>query len=161
MDTVVDKVVAELDSILAEDAFREILQIDSPTKWGDPGLIIVDEYPYFFVDPISDSPTTETAGRAGYDVRQLTMNIALVVNVSDYFDPMVDESSGLKNMVRAMNLVRARFRRLSKSSLDGEAGSVRRVVVGPINYVPDVRNGVFVRLAVISLVVDKQYQHEE
>jgi hypothetical protein len=61
-------------------------------------------------------------------------------------------------MVRAMNLVRKTLRQKTNISL---AGTVRRVQVANINYMPNmVDEGVYVRMAVMTLLVQKQYPHE-
>jgi hypothetical protein len=160
MDAVIDKLISELDALRVTPEFSAIMVINAATKYDDPALVVVNEYPYMFVAPQADQPVSETMGRAGYSVRALSIQVGLVINVADYFDPSVSESPGSRQMVRAVALIQKRLRRMSKRNLDGLSG-VRNVVIGATQYVPDVRNDSFVRLAVITLVVEKQYQHEE
>jgi hypothetical protein len=157
MEQAIDTIISELTTLIATVEFENIMEIQS-VYWGDPGLVSVDEYPYLYVEPNVDNPISSTAGRAGYDVRDLTISVGLVVNASDFFDPSVDEVSGSRAQVRAMALIRKLFARLSKASLGGTA---RSVSVNSTNYVPDMRNQVFVRVALTTLVVQKQYAHEE
>src|SRR6187399_3628070 len=93
--------------------------------FGDPGIVQVDQYPYIFVEPNVDNPISSTAGKAGYDIRELTVSVGLVVNASDFFDPTVSEVSGLRDLVRAMALIRKLFARLSKTTFDGTVRSVK------------------------------------
>jgi hypothetical protein len=164
MEQVLDKLIAEMEHLrqtLSEDGgIADIVDVTAETKFDDPGLVTIDEYPYLFVSPISEAPNFETLGRVGYDVRTLTVLVGLVLNASDYFDPSVSETPGTRVLVQAMSKIRAHLRRLAKRNLDFTAGQVRNVVVQSTNYVPDLRGDAFVRMAVTTLVLDKQYQHE-
>jgi hypothetical protein len=157
MESVVERIISELSALKDTEEFEDIMEIQS-VYWGDPGIVNVDEYPYLYVEPNVDTPISSTAGRAGYDVRDLTVSVGLVVNASDFFDPTVDEVSGSRAQVRAMALMRKLFARLSKTTFDG---TVRSVKINSTNYVPDLRNQVFIRVALTTLVVQKQYAHEE
>jgi hypothetical protein len=161
MDAVVDRLVQEVNTMIDDGDFAAVgVIVNTSCWWDDPMIVTTDEYPYFYVAPVSDTPKSETVGRTGYDVLLLTIQIGLVIIPADYFDPTESESPGTKAMVKAVGLIKRRLRRLSKKNLDNLPG-VRNVVVGATNYVPDVRNESFVKLAVITLVVEKQYQHEE
>jgi hypothetical protein len=157
VELVTDRIIAELKALIITDEFHDIMDVQS-VYFGDPALVSIDEYPYIYVDPVVDTPVSSTAGKAGWDVRDLTIAVGLVVNASDHFDPSVDEVPGVRAQVRAMALIRKLFARLSKTTLDN---SVRRVQINSTNYVPDMRNNVFVRVALTTLVVQKQYDHEE
>jgi len=158
MEEVIDKLVEEVTA-LAQDELADFLPL-TDVKWDDPGLVLIDEYPYAFVAPVVDEPKLETVGRAGYDVRSLVISIVFVINQSDYFDPLVSEVSGSRELVRASGLLRAHLRRLGKRQLDGLSG-VRNLTVQSTNFVPDVRGDAFVRSAVTTLVVERQYQHQD
>ena len=157
MERTVDTIINELQDLIDTTAFMDIMEVQN-IYWGDPLVVSVNEYPYIYVEPEVDNPTSSTAGRAGYDVRDLTISVGVVVNSADYFDPETDETPGLRPLVKVMALIRALFTRLSKTSLDG---TVRSVKINSTNYVPDVRNETFVRMALTTLVVQKQYAHEE
>lgn len=160
MEDVLDKLIAEVDDMVAEDEFIEgIGIIETPTKLDDPGIVTVQEYPYWYVAPVMEEPTSETIGAAGYDVRVLTIQVGFVINASDYFDPTVSELPGTRELVRASSLLRKRLRRLSKRNLDDLSG-VRNVVIQNTNYVPDLRDTVFVRVAITTVLVERQYAHE-
>lgn len=157
MEQAIDTIIGELAELVATPAFLEIMEV-SGVHFDDPGIVHVDQYPYLYVAPQTDALSSSTAGRAGYEVRDLIIEVGLVINASDFFDPSVDEVPGSRAQVRAMALIRKLFARLSKSSLGGTARSVK---VNSTNYVPDMRNQVFVRVALTTLVVQKQYAHEE
>jgi len=160
MEQVIDGIIAQMETLVATDEFQNILPVEVDVKWDDPGLVLVDEYPYIYVAPVSDTPKLETSGLRGYDVRLLDIQIGVVINAADYFDPTVSESPGSRELVQAANLIRKRLRKQSVRSLDGITG-VRNIVVQSTNYVPDLRNDTFVKLAVISIIVERQYPHEE
>lgn len=161
MEAVIDKLIEELrimnDTPSNEGGLQGILDLQN-VVWDDPGVVLVDEYPYAFVAPITDEPLSETAGRAGYDVRRNFISIVFVINQSDYFDPTVSEVSGSRELVQASHNLRRWLRKLGKLRLDGLARGLR---VQSTNYVPDIRGDAFVRTAVTTLIVDTQYQHEE
>jgi len=160
MEQVMDKIISEIEELKATDEFVQVMDIQTDVKFEDPGLVVVAEYPYIFVSPLSESPVSDTLGRAGYDVRRLEIAIGIVINAADYFDYTVSEAAGVRQLVQSSTLLRERLRRLSKRNLDGLAG-VRNVVVLSTSYVPDLRDQTFVRVAVTNISVERQYQHEE
>lgn len=160
MDEIIDAIIAELDSLRVTEEFSFTIDVTSPVKWDDPMLVTVDEYPYIYVAPVSDEPMAETAGRAGYDIRRHTIQVGIVINAADYFDPLVSEVPGARPLVVAADLIRARLRRLTKRRLDGLSG-VRNVVVQGTAYGPDLRNNTFVKMALTTITVERQYQHED
>jgi len=160
MEQVADALIAELNALSEETEFIDALDGRLPTdvKFDDPGVVMTSEYPYIYVTPVSDVPLLETTGLSGYDVRQLTLQIGVVVNAADYFNPAVSELPASRELVRAATLVRKRLRRLSKRTLD--VPGVRSLDVQQTDYVPDLREDVFVRVAVTTIIVERQYQHE-
>lgn len=158
MEQVIDALIAEMDDLSGDDAFVQVMDVGTETKFDDPGMVITSEYPYIYVAPVSDTPVLETSGLSGYDVRELTIQIGVVVNAADYFDPSVNELPASRELVAAAGLVRKRLRQISKRTL-GVSG-VRRLDVQQIDYVPDLREDVFVRVAVTTITVERQYQHE-
>lgn len=160
MEAVVDALLSELDDLAGTDDFRDVMFVPVEPKFDDPGLVVIDEYPYIYVAPISDEPSNETMGLRGYDVRKLTLQVGVVVNAADFYDPTVSELPATRELVQASNLIRRRLRQLSKRTLNDLEG-VRSMVVQQTNYVPDLRDNVFVRVAVTTITVEKQYQHEE
>lgn len=160
MEEVVDRLIQELDELRETAEFEAVLTITTETKLDDPGLVIVDEYPYMYVAPVTEQPRLETIGLAGYDVILLNINIGVVINMADFFDPSVSEVSGTRELMQASKLIRRRLRRLSKRQLDGLSG-VRNLIVQSVNYVPDIRDGTFIKLALLDIVVERQYAHED
>jgi hypothetical protein len=160
VEQVIDSLISEMDALALEPDFAQAISINSDAKFDDPGLVMTDEYPYIYVAPIAEEPLLETMGLAGYDVLSLTIQIGIVINAAEYFDPAVSELPGSRELVKASSLLRRRLRRLSKRGLDGLTG-VRNLVVRNTNYVPDLRDNVFVRVAVTTITVERQYQHEE
>ena len=160
MEQVIDKLISEMELLKETDEFMSVFDIQTDVKFDDPGIVMVGEYPYIYVTPITEEPKTATVGLAGYDVSLLTLQIGMVINAADYFDPSVSEMPGSRELVRSVSLIRKRLRRLSKRKLDGLEG-VRDMVVLSTNYVPDLRDNVFVRVAATTVTVERQYQHEE
>lgn len=160
MEAVIDKIITELGILVSEDDFIKSMYISSDIKLDDPGLVTVDEYPYIYVAPVNETPISSTIGLAGYDVEELTIQIGVVINVADYFDPSVVELPGTRELIQVTRHIRRRFKRLGKRQLDGLAG-VRDLEIQQTNYVPDLRENVFVRVALTTIAVEKQYQHEE
>ncbi len=160
MEDVIDKLIVECDEMIQSDEFIDFMYITTETKLDDPGIVLIHEYPYIYVAPVMEEPISETMGRAGYDVRNLTIQIGIVINASDYFNPTVSELAGTRELMKAVNLLRKRLRRLSKRNLDDLLG-VRNLVVQNTNYVPDLRDTVFVRVAVTTVTVERSYTHEE
>lgn len=157
MEQVIDKLRAEMDALVQTSDFFDIMNVTTETKFDDPGLVMVDEYPYIYVSPINETPRSETTT---YDVIDLTIQIGVVVNAGDYFDPSVNELPASRELTAASKLIRKYLRRDSKRNLDGMSG-VRDLRVQQIDYVPDLREDVFVRIAVLTIAVERQYQHED
>lgn len=160
MQDVIDRIIAELNALRETDEFSNVINVRSEVKWDDPMLVTVDEYPYIYVAPVSEEPVAETAGRAGYDIRQITVQIGIVINAADYFDPLINETPGSRPLVVAADLISASLRRMSKRRLDNLSG-VRNVVVRGTAYAPDIRNAMFVKMALTTITVERQFQHEE
>lgn len=160
MEEVIDRLIEECKTLATTSGstgLADFLSIKD-VKFDDPGIVLVDEYPYIYVGPVTDEPASETVGRAGYDIRHYYINVCLVINQSDYFDETVSELAGSRELVRAGTRIRRWLRRLDKRTLDG---LVRNLVVQSTNYVPDVRASAFVRMAVTTLDIEIQDQHEE
>lgn len=160
MEQVIDKLISEMDALAATADFRNVMDLRADCHFDDPGLVMHNEYPYMYVAPLSDSPGGETMGLTGYDIRTMTLQIGVVVDVADFFDATVSELPATRELVQASALIRKRLRQLSKRTLDGLSG-VRNVSVEQTNYVPDLRENTFVRVAVTTITVERQYQHEE
>jgi hypothetical protein len=160
MEETIDRIIAILDELREEDDFYKALQINAYTKFDDPGIVVVDEYPYMFVAPIAERPRGETMGRAGYDIYQLGIQIGVVINQADYWDSMVPEVSGTRELIQASALIRRRLRRFRNRQLEGVEGA-RNLSIQTVNYVPDVRDGTFVKAALMDIIVERQYPNEE
>jgi hypothetical protein len=158
MEEVIDKLRSELEALRQSEEFLDTMEIRSDVKFDDPGLVVHGEYPYMFVAPVSDEPKSETAGRAGYEVRVYNIQVGLVVDASEFFDPMANEVPASRELVRAGTVLRRHLRRLAKRNLDGLA---RTVKITGINYVPDLRQDVFVKAAIMSVLVEIQDPNEE
>jgi hypothetical protein len=156
MEAVIDKVVAELttfkDTPEAEGGCADILDIQA-VYFGDPGVIPADYYPCFTVEPVRDVPTGETTGA---EVRDLEVNISVLIDARDYFDSTVDEADGDRHLVKTMHAVRRWLRRTANRQLDGMPG-VREVRVASTEYMGQVRGSVIAKTAQVKLLVNKQY----
>ena len=159
MEQVIDWIIAEMEELRQTDEFFQALPMDTETKLDDPGIVLIYEYPYIYVSPVSSSPVSETMGVGGYDVEHLTLQVGIVVQMADYFNPTVSELSGTRELIQAATLVKKRLRRFRNRRMDGL--DVRDLVVQSVNYVPDVRGETFVKAALLTVVVERQYYHEE
>jgi len=166
MEQVVDKIVAELELFVAAPYVDPgnpsntaapyggaygLLEIEA-VYWGDIGVIPVNAYPCFIVQPVKDTPTIETTA---YEVRALEILITLLIDARAYFDASTIEASGDRKMVEIMERVRQWFRRDHNRSLGGGIG-VREVKVTTAEYNAQVRGGVIAKAAQVTLLVDQQ-----
>lgn len=153
MELVVDKIVDELRVFIQDDdtGSADIMTVEA-VYWGDPGVLPVNSYPCFTVQPVRDVPDIETTG---YEVRNLEILISLLIDAREFFDATPDEASGDRKMVEVMERVRNWFRRDSKRSLDGLEG-VREVKATAAEYNVQVRGGVIAKAAQVTLLVNQQ-----
>ena len=159
MESVVDAIRDELeifkDTDSAAGGCADILKIEA-VYWGDPGIIPINSYPAFLVQPLRDVPDIETTG---YEVRDLEVMITLVVDSREYWDASVLEATADRQMVQVMEKVRNWFRKDSTRSLSGLAG-VREVVASATDYMVQVRGSVIAKSAQVTLTVNKQRGRE-
>jgi hypothetical protein len=160
---VVNKVIEEIDALSSTPYYNGgiagLIDIASPAKFGDPGWVLFDEYPFFMVIPVGEALVSETVGLAGRDVRNLSIQVILLVRSNEYFDKTIVDSEVDRLMVDITSRVRQWFARLDKRRLEPVEG-VRNIVIPTISYSPQERGEVFAKSAVINLVVQKQYQHQ-
>ena len=159
MEQVIDALIDIVEEYRLSAYFPDDYNVGTNTKFGDPGIVTTTEYPYFFVEPVSDNPDVETVGLRGYDCRELVVRIGFVIDVSDYFDPNVEELAGLRRVTQVMSSLGRRLRRKSmKTLLDLEG--VRNLVVAQTEYRPQARADAYVMVGLITLGIYKQYPHE-
>lgn len=155
MEDVVDAIVAELElfknTASADGGCADIVNIEA-VYWGDPGVIPVNSYPCFTVQPVQDLPDIETTG---YEVRDLQVLITLLIDSRDYWDATVLEATGDRKMVQVMERVRNWFRTDHNRSLSGLAGT-REVKASATDYMVQVRGSVLAKSAQVTLTVNKQ-----
>lgn len=163
MIEVVNKVIEELNTMASTSSayggLSGIIQMDTPAKFGDPGWVLHDEYPFFMVMPVGEAISSETVGLAGRTVRNLSIQIVLLIRANEYFDKAISDSEVDRLMVEVSLRVRNWFSRMENRTLDSLQG-VRAVTIPAVAYGPQERGEVFAKSAVISLVVQKQYQHQ-
>jgi len=155
VELVVNKIVSELETFSATDdgdgGVSDLITIEA-VYFGDPGVIPVNSYPCFLVQPIRDVPDIETTG---YEVRNLEILVTLLIDAREYFDATPLEATGDRKMVQIMERVRNWFRRDSNRSLDGLDG-VREVKATAAEYNIQVRGGVIAKAAQVRLLVNQQ-----
>jgi hypothetical protein len=160
VESIVDAIVAELttfkDTASASGGCSDILTIEA-VYWGDPGIIPVNSYPAFLVQPIRDLPDIETTG---YEVRDFEVLITLVIDSRSYWDASVLEATGDRQMVKVMEKVRNWFRTDHNRSLSGLDGT-REVSASGTDYMVQVRGSVIAKSAQVTLTVNKQRQREQ
>jgi hypothetical protein len=159
MEEVIDRIISIVEDYRTSGDVEETYLAFTPTKFGDPGVVTTNEYPYFYVAPISDNPDIETIGMAGYDCRELVVQIGFVIDVTDYFDSAVDELAGIRVITQVMFGLGREFRRKSRKTLNDLDG-VRNVKVASIEYRPEARADAFVMTGLMTLGVYRRYQHE-
>lgn len=155
MEDIVDKLVAELKTFSAtpdaQGGIVELLTIEA-VYWGDPGVMPVNSYPCFTVQPTKDVPEKETTS---YEVRDNDVLITLLIDAREFFDATPDEATGDRVLVKAMERARQWFRRDSNRSLDGLTG-VREVKATAVDYNVQVRGSVIAKAAQMTLRVNQQ-----
>lgn len=149
-----DAVIARLQTLIETDDFQDVMPMETAVKYGDPGLVLATEYPYIYVQPVSDAPKSETIGRAGWDTRVLQIEIGVVIDQSEYFDPDTNEVSGLRQLLGASSLIRGDLRTLDNRSLGGQA---QTVVVSSTEYEPQLRGDAYTAVARTMIGVEKRY----
>lgn len=160
MEEIVDKVVAELETFASTPSefggVSDILPIEA-VYWGDPGVMPVNAYPCFTVQPTRDVPEKETTS---YEVRDNDVLVSLLIDARAFFDATPDEATGDRVLVKAMESARRWFRRDSNRSLDGLIG-VREVKVTAVDYNVQVRGVVIAKAAQMTLRVNQQRARQE
>lgn len=155
VEEIVDKVIEDLNTIIAtsvdDGGIEEIMTVEA-VYFGDPGVIPVNSYPCFLVQPVRDVPDIETTG---YEVRDLEVLITLLIDAREFFEATPLEASGDRQLVQAIERVRYWFRRDSKRSLDSLTG-VREVKATAAEYNVQVRGGVIAKAAQVTLRVNQQ-----
>jgi len=160
MENVMDVIVTELELFKDTDADQggcaDILAIEA-VYWGDPGILPVNSYPAFLVQPVRDVPDIETTG---YEVRDLEVLITLVIDSREYWDTNALEATGDRTMVQVMEKVRNWFRTDHNRSLRGLSG-VREVKASATDYMVQVRGTVIAKSAQVTLTVNQQRDRQE
>jgi hypothetical protein len=155
VEEVVDAIIAELTTLKntasAGGGISDIITIEA-VYWGDPGIIPVNSYPAFLVQPVRDLPDIETTG---YEVRDLEVLVTCLIDSRSYWDATVLEATGDRQLTQVMEKVRNWFRTDSNRQLDGLAG-VREVVASATDYMVQVRGSVVAKSAQVTLTVNKQ-----
>jgi hypothetical protein len=159
MEAVVDTIVSELNTFIATDSvdggIADIVEVEA-VYWGDPGVIPVNSYPAFLVQPVRDLPDIETTG---YEVRDLEVLVTFLIDSRHYWDATPNEAMGDRMMVKVMSKVRNWFRTDSNRQLDGLAGT-REVTASATDYLVQVRGSVIAKSAQVTLTVNKQRGRE-
>jgi hypothetical protein len=157
LEAVIDKLVSELttfkDAISNEGGCADILEIQA-IYFGDPGLIPSILYPCFTVEPSRDDPAGETTG---YEIRDLQLQISVLIDARSYFDATVEEAQGDRQLVQTMHNLKRWLRTVANRHLDDQEG-VREVKVPRVEYTGQVRGDVIAKTGSVTVEVNKQYQ---
>lgn len=160
---VANRIIEELNELSSTSSayggLSGIIDITGSAKFGDPGWVLYDEYPFFMVIPVGEVLSSETVGLAGRDVRNLTLQIVLLIRANEYFDKTITDSHIDRLMIDIAHRIRQWFTRMGKRKLEPSPG-VRYIVIPSISYAPQERGDTFAKSAVITVVVQKQYQHQ-
>lgn len=159
MEAVTDKLVSELTQFsqtpAAEGGCKDIMDIQA-VYFGDPGVIPVNSYPCFTVQPEQDEPVSETTG---YEVRNLRLLITCLIDAREFFNASVLEATGDRQLVQTMGNLRKWLRRTANRRLDGMEG-VREVAIDSTDYLVQVRDDVVAKSAQINVTVNRHYRRE-
>lgn len=159
MEALIDKIVSELNEFAttgsAGGGCADDLTIEA-VYFGDPGVIPVNSYPCFLVQPTRDIPQSETTG---YEVRDSEVMVTLLIDAREFFDATPLEATGDRAMVQVIEKARQWFRRKSNRSLDGLSG-VREVKVTSAEYNVQVRGAVIAKAAQVTLLINQQSAHQ-
>jgi len=159
VEEVTDKLVAELtafkDTESVDGGCSDIMTIEA-VYFGDPGVIPVNSYPCFTVQPEQDVPVTETTG---YEVRDLRLLITCLIDARQFFNADVLEATGDRQLVQTMGNLRKWLRRTANRRLDGLEG-VREVSIASTDYLVQVRDDVVAKSAQINVTVNRQYARQ-
>jgi len=160
MENIVDAIVAELelfkDTNTAGGGCADILTIEA-VYWGDPGILPVNSYPAFTVQPVRDLPDIETTG---YEVRDHEVLVTLLIDSRSYWDASTLEATGDRQLVQVMEKVRNWFRTDHNRSLSG-LGGTREVTASGTDYMMQVRGSVIAKSAQVTLTVNQQRQRTQ
>ena len=159
MEQVTDKLVAELTLFSKtpgdEGGCADIMDI-AAVYFGDPGVIPVNSYPCFTVQPERDAPVTETTG---YEIRDLHILVTLLIDAREFFNLEAIEATGDRQLVQVMTKLRAWLRRTANRRLDSMEG-VREVAISSTDYLVQVRDSIVAKSAQTNVTVNRQYRRE-
>jgi hypothetical protein len=117
-------------------------------------LMPAHQIPYFYVSPGVNRNTGETTG---YWKRDIVIEVTLVVNAVDFYNPTVPEQKAKRVLVGAMDAVIVHFMKVSNRRLDF-LPDVRVLNVADIDYNGDLtRGGTRLLAATAAITVEKQY----
>lgn len=160
MEDVVDAIIAEItlfkDTDVSDGGCADIMTIEA-VYWGDPGVIPINSYPAFLVQPVRDLPDIETTG---YEVRDLEVLITLLIDSRPFWDASTLEATGDRQLTQVMEKLRNWFRTDHNRSLNELAG-VREVKASATDYMVQVRGSVIAKSAQVTLTVNQQRQREQ
>lgn len=156
MESVIDYIKADLEAFAdatdADGGIADIVGTDVVVFWGDPGIIAVQNYPCFTVEPVQGQPA---GGTTQTENRDLTVLITFLMDAREYWDVgSPEEATGDRTLVRVADRLEARYASKAKSLLDRMQG-VRSVSVSGTQYTPQPRGAVFAKSAEMTLTVNK------
>ncbi len=157
MDATTISVIGVLQALQATTDFVNIVQMNASVKYGDPGIVVTDEYPYMFVHPMSMERKTSTMGVTGSDNRLINLRVGICLLAADYFDETVNELPGYRTLVKAATAVQDELLRLSNRTLNQ---TVTNLIVPVLELVPEQRGADFTTMAYLTVVVEKKYNHK-
>jgi len=159
MEDVIDKIAAEVtlftETPSDNGGCSDLVSI-AAIYWGDPGILPVNAYPAFIVQPVQQLEDIETTG---YEVLDFEVLVTFLIDSRDYFEASVLDASGDRMMTQVMGRLRKWFRKDSNRSLDGMAG-IREVKTTTTDYLVQVRGSVVAKSAQITLTVNQQFQRQ-
>lgn len=156
MEAVIDFITTDLaafsDANDADGGIKDIVGDDIVVFWGDPGIIAVQNYPCFTVEPVDGKSAGGTTAREN---RDLVVLITFLIDAREFFDvESPSEATGDRTLTRVADRLESRYIAKAKSLLDGMNG-VRSVSVSGTSYTPQPRGAVFAKSAELTLTVNR------
>jgi len=159
MEEVLDAIVAQInilaDTPRSDGGFQDEILLVDDVWFGDPKILPAQNYPFIYVEPVTDEKTSETTQSI---TRRLTIRVGVVVDPTEYWsEAEVVETSGSREMVRTIESIQRRFEKKTIRNVGDLADNVTAVDVGTTTYNTQVRGDYIATQAEVIILVDVKH----
>jgi hypothetical protein len=156
MEEVLDAIIEQIDLLAdtprEDGGFRDEIPLVDDVWFGDPKILPSQNYPFIYVEPVTSEKTSETTQSI---TRRLTIRVGIVTDPTEYWsEEEVVETSGSREMVRAIESIEQRFEKKTIRNVGDLAPGVTAVDVGTTTYNTQVRGDYLATQAEIIILVD-------